>query len=104
MSGGLFDYSNDTLCDEVTGVYPQYDLKDEKTRALAKAARILNKLYDKDISELTYDLFCLLHSFDWHMCGDTGREDYQKDVKAFKEKWLKNEASDKVSYFERRIE
>ena len=88
MSGGHFDYINDSLCDTITGAYPQLDMNGEEQHEMAKAVRILNKLEDRDISEITYDVFCLLHSFDWYRSGDTGRSDYEADVKAFKEKWL----------------
>ena len=88
MSGGLFDYRDTGLCDDITGVYPQVGLNDAAQPELAKAVRTLNKLEDKDVSEICYDLFCLLHSFDWYRSGDTGRSDYEADVKAFKEKWL----------------
>ena len=88
MSGGHFDYINDSLCDTITGAYPQLDMNGEEQHEMAKAVRILNKLEDRDISEITYDVFCLLHSFDWYRSGDTARADYEADVKAFKEKWL----------------
>lgn len=88
MSGGLFDYRDASLCDDITGVYPRIGLNNEEQPELAKAARTLNKLEDNDVSEMCYDLFCLLHSFDWYRSGDTVRSDYEADVKAFKEKWL----------------
>ena len=44
---------------------------------------------DRIISELVFDVFCLLHSFDWYKSGDTEEEDYLEDVKFFKKKWLK---------------
>jgi len=87
MSGGHFDYINDSLCDTITGAYPRLDMNGEEQHYMAKAVRILNRLEDGDISEITYDVFCLLHSFDWYRSGDTGRSDYEADVKAFKEKW-----------------
>lgn len=93
MSGGHFNYVNDSLCDEVTGVYPDYDLSGEDHAERAKASSTLNKLEDKEISEIVYDIFCILHSYDWYRSGDTGRDDYEKDVKAFKEKWIKKKDS-----------
>ena len=38
---------------------------------------------------LVFDVFCILHSLDWYRSGDTCRETYRKDVKRFKDKWLK---------------
>lgn len=88
MSGGWFNYTNDDLCDEVTGVYPMHNLSSEEQIEHSQAARILNKLEDKDISAMAYDFFCLLHSYDWYICGDTGKEDYEADIKEFKERWF----------------
>ena len=39
---------------------------------------------DPEISALVYDLFCLLHSYDWAESGDTDMDAYQKDVEIFK--------------------
>lgn len=44
---------------------------------------------DKQVSELCWDLFCLMHSFDWMISGDTGDETYEADLRYFKDKWLK---------------
>ena len=56
----------------------------------------LNPLEDKELSELVYDVFCLLHSYDWYISGDTGEEDYRNDVKYFKDKWLKRSSNYRV--------
>lgn len=40
------------------------------------------------ISELVFDVFCLLHSYDWYASSDTCEETYRNDVKRFKGKWL----------------
>lgn len=56
---------------------------------LCKYARRNNPLKDKMMSELCWDMFCVLHSYDWYMEGDTGEEVYLEDVKRFKDKWLK---------------
>ena len=55
----------------------------------SKYARRNNPLGDKMISELVWDVFCLLHSYDWYMEGDTSKETYLEDLKRFKNKWLK---------------
>lgn len=88
MSGGRFDYRNDQLCNEIFDytVYPEYGAAGFKQ---SRVARTMNPLEDKIISELVFDVFCLLHSFDYYKSGDTGEETYQEDVKRFKEKWLK---------------
>lgn len=77
MSGGVFNYRNDTLQDEIFGWLEPGD-------------KIPNVFEDREISELTYDLFNLIHDFDWYVSGDTGRENYLKAKTKFKDKWLDN--------------
>lgn len=88
MSGGHFNYSNDTLCREIFDweVSPDYGERGFKQSNLAGR---INPLKDRIISEIVFDVFCLLHSYDWYESGDTREETYRKDVKRFKEKWLK---------------
>ena len=86
MSGGRFGYENDRACHEIFNwMSPDYG---EHGFSQAKDARKLNPLKDKQLSELCWDMFCLLHSLDWYQSGDIGEEDYLKDVKYFKNKWL----------------
>jgi hypothetical protein len=54
----------------------------------SKYARRNNPLGDKMISELVWDVFCLLHSYDWYESGDICYETYLEDLKRFKGKWL----------------
>lgn len=88
MSGGHFDYLNDQAANRIFGwgLYADYGPEGFQQ---AKSARRMNPLEDKQLSELCWDMFCLLHSYDWYASGDTGQEDYLEDVKYFKEKWLK---------------
>ena len=90
MSGGRWNYENDNACREVFGwsISADYDLAHPDTMAMSKIARRLNPLEDRAISELVYDVFCLLHSHDWYASGDTGEETYRADLKYFKKKWL----------------
>ena len=91
MSGGRFDYRNDTACDEVFGwqVHVDYGMGDKEYKENVKEARKSNPLQDIELSELVFDVFCLLHSLDWYLSGDTGEDTYREDVKYFKTKWLK---------------
>ena len=89
MSGGHFNYTNDRVCDEIFGWTVRADYGDEGF-AQSKIARKLNPLEDLVISEIVFDVFCLLHSYDWYASGDTCEETYREDVKRFKEKWLKS--------------
>ena len=88
MSGGRFNYANDSLCEEIFGwdLHPDYG---EKGFSKSAEARKINPLKDAELSEMVYDMFCVLHSFDWCASGDTGEETYISDVSRFKKKWLK---------------
>ena len=93
MSGGHFNYQNDSLCEEIFGIYPNYG---DRGFSRSAQARRKNPFKDFIISELVYDVFCLLHSFDWYESGDTGEEDYREDVMRFKDKWLATQPSARV--------
>ncbi len=90
MSGGHFNYTNDSAARDVFGwsVEVNYGLGDERYEENRKEARAVNPLDDRQISELVFDVFCLLHSYDWAICGDTCMEDYKKDLDYFKCKWF----------------
>lgn len=51
---------------------------------------------DPEISALVYDVFCLLHSYDWSESGDTDMDAYQKDVEIFKSQWFKKARKDRI--------
>lgn len=89
MSGGYFGYSNDTAAREIFGYGPEITYGLEGLQEAAKQVAKDNPLEDHEISELVYDVFCLLHSYDWYKESDTDYETYQKDVAFFKDKWLR---------------
>ena len=88
MSGGHWDYRNDELSREVFGwgMYPDYG---EAGFEQSFLARKKDPLEDKLMSEMLWDMLCVLHSYDWYICGDNCEETYREDVKRFKKKWLK---------------
>lgn len=88
MSGGKFDYANDHACREIYGWDLSCDYGEEGF-SQSKAAAKLNPLKDRQVSEIVWDVFCLLHSYDRAVCGDTDFEAYEDDVKRFKDKWLR---------------
>lgn len=96
MSGGYFNYSNDHAAREIFDydITISYDL--EGLQREAKQAAKDNPLEDHEISELVYDVFCLLHSFDWYKESDTSYETYKKDVVFFKNKWLRGDSSERM--------
>lgn len=96
MSGGYYDYHNDDLGYEIFGynVSIGYDL--ENRQKDINAVRKMNPMEDKLISELVYDVFCLLHSYDWYRSGDCSEESYRRDVDFFKQKWFKTIDEDSI--------
>ena len=78
MSGGCWDYRDSCLCETIFGYRCDS----------AKDAAKYNPLQDRLISELVWDVFQLLHEYDWWESGDTGEEKYRKAVKDFKKKYL----------------
>ena len=85
MSGGCWNYMNDSAASEILGyhIYVGYGLDSERHNENYKMVVRDNPLGDPEISALVYDVFCLLHSYDWAESGDTDMNDYQKDVEIF---------------------
>lgn len=98
MSGGHWEYKNDTACCEIFDweLNPVYGLGGKDHKRYSAIARQLNPCEDVEMSELVYDVFCLLHSFDWYASGDNMPETYQKDVEFFKQKWFKSTRSERL--------
>ena len=97
MSGGHFNYLDDSLCRELFhwGVTPVCGLGGElEYDSSAKEARRINPMKDRMLSEMLYDMFCLLHSLDRAESGDNNENVYRQDVLYFKQKWLKSEKQD----------
>lgn len=74
MSGGRFNYMDSTIKNEIFGW----------------TNKPINVFEDREISELVWDVFDLIHSYDWYASGDTCKETYLKDKVAFKKKWFSN--------------
>ena len=88
MSGGHFDYIDNRIAETVFGysdLYPDYG---EEGFGQAKKAAKINPFDDVEISEMFWDMLCLLHSLDWCQSGDTSEATYRQDVEYFKEKWF----------------
>ena len=92
MSGGKFNYQNDYIGKEIFDwrVSPDYG---EKGFSQSKKARTINPMEDKMVSEIVYDVFCLIHSLDWYKSGDICQETYEEDIKFFKDKWFSKKKS-----------
>ena len=74
MSGGHFEYTDVRAKNEIFGY-----LGDEPKK---------NVFEDREISELVWDVFQLIHDFDWYKSGDTCKETYLTKKAEFKKKWL----------------
>ena len=98
MSGGEWNYANDNLASDIFGygLCVDYGLSREEHKIQALKARKIDPLEDKELSELVFDILCLLHSYDWYTCADTGEDTYRADVKTFKDKWLKRSAPKRI--------
>lgn len=103
MSGGRWNYNQCNLgYDMFPGCDVCYGLGDDKKSKYGnytesvKLARKLNPMEDRQLSELVFDVLCLIYSADWYKSGDTGKDDYREDVKYFKGKWLKEKPIDLV--------
>lgn len=88
MSGGQWNYVNDHLANDMFD-WMSPDYGKSGFEQAAKARRI-NPMQDRLISELVWDVLCLIHSCDYYLSCDTSEETYKADVKYFKDKWLKN--------------
>ena len=87
MSGGYFCGHTDRLAEDLFAFqYPHYGQNGFSESTLARQQ---NPLEDKTISELTWDLLCVLHAFDYYKSGDIGEDAYREDVDYFKAKWCK---------------
>ena len=65
MSGGCWNYMNDSAASEILGyhIYVGYGLGSDKHEKNYKQVVRDNPLGDPEISALVYDVFCLLHSY-----------------------------------------
>ena len=103
MSGGRWNYNQCNLgyemfpgCDVCYGIGSDERNKYRNYSGNVKLARKLNPMEDKQISELVFDVLCLIYSADWYQSGDIGEDCYREDIKVFKEKWLKVKPDDSV--------
>ena len=96
MSGGRWNYNQCNLgydmfpgCDVCYGLGDDEKSKYRNYTESVKLARKLNPMEDRQLSELVFDVLCLIYSADWYKSGDTCEDIYREDVKFFKEKWMK---------------
>lgn len=85
MSGGYFNYEDRTLKNRIFGYACES----------SRQARADNRLEDKVVSEIAYDIFNVLHAYDYYQEGDKTEEEYRKAVKKFKDKWFSKKFNEK---------
>lgn len=90
MSGGHWDYSNSDLGYDIFGynVDISYDLTKKDKEMSRIIVRKSDPLEDREVSELVYDVMCLLCSYDYYVSGDISEEQYRTDTQFFKSKWF----------------
>lgn len=103
MSGGRWNYEQCNLgyemfpgCDVCYGLGDDSKSKYSNYTSSVKRARKLDPMEDKQISELVFDVLCLIYSADWYKSGDTGEDFYRNDLEFFKQKWLKAKPDDTI--------
>lgn len=95
MSGGRFNYKQYSIAEEVYGYDMYLDYGDDgfsKSRLAAKR----NPFEDVEMSEMFWDMLCVLHSLDWYQSGDNCESTYRDDVEYFKKKWFGKTEEDRV--------
>lgn len=76
MSGGHFNYQDDSLKSEMFGWSDKRDS---------------NPMEDVELSQMVYEILDLIHELDWYKSGDSNENDYLEAKCNFKNKWLRNE-------------
>ena len=95
MSGGYLSNTNDRLAGELFGALP-YPSYGEQGADLSATARRVDPLEDKLLSELVWDVLCVLDAYDYYKSGDIGEDGYREDICRFKAKWLKPFKKDQI--------
>lgn len=90
MSGGHFDYFHDKITQQIYNweLDAGYNLGSKEQVWSANKARHMDPLNDVELSEMLYDLACVMKAHDWYVSGDTGPEDYDEAKQYFKNKWF----------------
>lgn len=95
MSGGSMDYVYSSLAMALNIPSGSYGIGNGKRSSYnddVKDTRRLNPMHDAELSEMMYDVSCLLNSLEWYESGDIGEEQYLADVSTFKSKWFNRDS------------
>lgn len=87
MSGGLFDFKDRDFALEIFG----WEAPGRGETYNLSAQHRKDGPFENDmfLNELTWDIFCLFHDYDWYKSGDTTDEDWNKSRQFFMDKWFK---------------
>ena len=88
MSGGTFNYEQTHIGYELFGHDLTLDYGKEGFDKSIKASKV-NPMEHRIISEIVWDVLCLIHSLDYYRSGDILEKDYLEDIKYFTDKWFK---------------
>lgn len=107
MSGGSHNYLYSHLAMSLDNIPSgSYNIGDGKYHSYnndIRTARAINPMKDKELSELMYDVSCLLHSLEWWQSGDTDEGTYFDDVKKFKKKWFCRKSKQSIDEYKKDI-
>ena len=76
MSGGSYNYTCYTFQNEYEGC-----------------------MYDEEMNDLVKDLFQVLHDLEWWQSADISEKTYRETLKNLKEKWFKQNRSDRLKNY-----
>ena len=93
MSGGSLDYlaykMNDELFRKCDVHYSNVSNPNETTYA-----RSDDPFEDRDISELVFDVGCIIHALEWYKSGDICEETYREVLSKFKKSYFLEDVLD----------
>lgn len=93
MSGGSLNYLAFSMNDELYNkAHVHYsNVKNPKE---ATSARCDDPFEDRDVSELVFDVACIIHALEWYKSGDICEETYREVLSEFKKNYILDEVID----------
>lgn len=99
MSGGSHNYIANEINEALFGNCFENRYENVCDEKIARIARNLNPMYDRELSELMADVMCLLHGLEWFDSCDIGEEKYKECVSKFKAKWFTRTENDRLNSY-----
>ena len=98
MSGGYWDYKNHSLASEMFGWNMSVNYGPDGFNQ-AQMARKMNPMGNKEVSEMLWDMMCLIYSKDYYESSDISEAQYKQDLDYFKKKWLHRTKEDTIEAY-----